>query len=152
MKYAGIVLILLVALNIYGVIFNNSEIPASNNKRSGKTPEMDEFNDEDDDLVDDNPIIDDSPKTASPVELEQEYDFSFNTTIEDTWTYSYSHRTQGQWLHQPEPKGYDVSFQLNITNLRNSTNDLVDKAWFAGITVIFWNDPTNCFENLYFAW
>jgi hypothetical protein len=139
-KYAGIVLILLFALNIFSVIVYNSGIPANNHKKSGKIPEMDELIDKDDDTIDENPIMEDAPKTSSAIELEQDYDFSFNTTIDETFnnTWSYTNLQNNTFFNQ-DVKGLDVTFQLNITNLRNSTNDLVDPSFFNALVLTFWN-------------
>ena len=124
------------------IIFSVSifELPTSNQKDSKKSFD-DNLLDEEEKTFIDEPSNPESPLTASPIELEQEYDFSFNTTIDETFnmSWSYENYQNHTWMLQPELKGYDVTFQLNITNLRNSTNDLVDPDFFLGIGLLFYN-------------
>ena len=138
LKLIVIILILLFTLDIFGVIFNNNIIPADKQMGSAKDFKKELINEE---ITNEERNQIESPKTASHVELEQEYDFSFNTSIDETFnmSWSYNNYQNNTWMTQPELKGYNVRFQLNITNLRNSTNDLVDPDFFAAIVVTFWN-------------
>ncbi|TFF99946.1 MAG: hypothetical protein EU540_05950, partial [Promethearchaeota archaeon] len=146
LKILGVILIFLFTLNIFTGIINEGIIPANNQKKSENDPILDI---KDDEIIKEDPINEESPKTAGPIKLEHEYDFSFNTTIDEVWNNSLSFtdfNTSGSpyWMGISEPKGLIVSFQFNISNLRNSTGDLVDKDFFSGgppegIAVQFWN-------------
>ncbi|MFX1297959.1 MAG: hypothetical protein ACFFD2_24310 [Promethearchaeota archaeon] len=139
LKILGIILIFIFTLNIFTGIINQGIIPANNKKKSDEDSIINNRNEE---IIKDELNNKESPKTSGPIELEQDYDFSFNTTIEDTWIYNYkdlNSTAPGDWMHQPDPKGYDVFFKLYITNLRNATGDLVNPDFFLGIIVQFWN-------------
>lgn len=147
LKILGVILIFLFSLNIFTGIINQGIIPANNQKKSENEPILDI---KDEETINEEPLNKESPKTAGSIELEHDYDFSFNTTIDEVWNNSLSftdYNTSGSgpsfWMQVPEPKGRIVSFQFNISNLRNSTGDLIDKDFFSGpfegISVQFWN-------------
>ncbi len=66
-------------------------------------------------------------KTAD--HINQKHDFSFDTVINDTWIWSYenvngSHNNKKTTpMQQPNTKGYHITFELNITDLTNTTSD-----------------------------
>ncbi|MFX0139261.1 MAG: hypothetical protein ACFFDN_36810, partial [Candidatus Hodarchaeota archaeon] len=120
-------LIVLFTCNTFGLILNNYQIPNTTHRNSKQPSNKEAF---DEDLINEEPIEIETPKTADFLEDQQNLDFSFNTTIEETWLQGYYfsnyNSTEGNdspdWMNLTDIIGTTFSFILYLVNIKNSSD------------------------------
>jgi len=111
------IIIILFTFNIFGIIFNNYQIPNTTSKNSRSSADKDTHSE---DITDEELINVDLPKTADISQEQQEHNFSLSINIEDAWnqTWSYlnynSTKAGSDIMFQPATAGFNVSYEFYI--------------------------------------
>ena len=133
------ILIIVFTISIFEIPLINQVIHTSNQKASKKS--YDETPPKEEKTFKEEPVEEKSPVTASHSELEQNYTFSFDTSVSESWnqTWTYSGLTNNTLIIQNVFGGFNVSFQFNISNLRNATGDLINPSDLGSFGMVQYN-------------